>query len=421
MNRPGENREKTFRIAVRKFGPFESALRKQWQLFEAQAGTGLKLEEIALDLEPLHRQLFSERGLANGSFDLAMVSTDWLAEADASRGLVDLSPYLASSPPSGYPTGWSESLLRLQRFGDRILGLPYHDGPECLIYRRDLFEDRAEQERFREQYGEALSIPGTWGEFRRVARYFTRPEEGLYGTVFAGYPDGHNTVYDFCLQLWSRGGELFDGNGRMLLDSSAARDALEFYRSMFHDVSAIHPDSAEYDSVKSGLAFAAGEVAMMVNWFGFAAMSETIEESKVKGKTAVAAIPSESGGGISLNAYWIMGMASGCRHRDDAWNFLAHCAAPEMDKLLTLEGAIGCRKSTWADEQVNAVVPYYHRLEELHENARDLPRMIDWSSLAEVIDRMMLYARETQEPVAAITARAQKAAQAAENGRMTRG
>lgn len=411
-----DDREKSFRIAVRKFGPFESAIAKQWRLFEGDVHTGLHLDPVVLDLEPLHDQLFLERGLSNGNYDLAMLSTDWLAEANAAQGLLDVAPYLASSPPDGYPEACSESLQRLQRFDDRVLGLPYHDGPECLIYRRDLFEDAAEQLRFEQQFGELLAVPRTWNEFHRVACFFTRPEQGLYGTVFAGYPDGHNTVYDFCLQLWSRGGELFDRNGAMLLDTPEAREGLEYYRSIFHDRSAIHPGSGTFDSVKSGMAFAAGEVAMMVNWFGFAAMSETIDASRVKGKTAIAAIPSQSGQGISLNAYWIMGIPSGSLHQETAWRFLAHCAGPEMDKLLTLEGGIGCRKSTWSDREVNHVIPYYHRLETLHENARDLPRLTNWSNLAKVIDEMMLDAIQSDEAIAEITLKAQKAARLVELG-----
>ncbi len=420
MSEQGKERSKTFRVAIRKFGPFESAIPKQWQSFEAAAQTGLALEPVALDLEPLHRQFFLEEGLARGRYDLAMISTDWLAEANASQGLVDLSPYLASTPPEAYPEGWPESLLRLQRFEDRVLGVPFHDGPECLIYRRDLFENEAERLRYEERFGERLAVPRTWGELKRVARFFTRPEQGLHGTVFAGYPDGHNTVYDFCLQLWSRGGELFSADGRMLLNTPKASQALEYYRSIFHDASAIHPGSATFDSVKSGMAFAAGEVAMMVNWFGFAAMSETIEESRVKGKTAIAPIPSENGRGISLNAYWVMGIPAGSLHRDVAWKFLAHCARPEMDKLLTLEGGIGCRRSTWTDEQVNAVIPYYHLLEKLHENARDLPRMTNWSALAEVIDQMMLDVIRTKEPIAAVTERAQRMARSVEEGEKAR-
>ena len=420
MSERRERRGKTLRVAIRKFGPFESAIPKQWQSFESVARTGLRLEPVALDLEPLHRALFVEGGLAAGAYDVAMISTDWLAEANASQGLADLAPYLASSPPEGYPDAWSESLLRLQRFGDRVLGLPFHDGPECLIYRRDLFEDEAERARYEELYGELLGVPRTWEAFRRVARYFTRPDEGLYGTVFAGYPDGHNTVYDFCLQLWSRGGELFGANGRMLLDTPTAKEALEYYRSIFHDENAIHPGSARFDSVKSGLAFAAGEVAMMVNWFGFAAMSETIDESRVKGKTAIAAIPLENGRGISLSAYWVIGIPAGSPYRDVAWKFLAHCAGREMDQLLTLEGGIGCRKSTWADEQVNAVIPYYHRLEKLHENTRELPRMTNWSELARVIDQLMVDLVQTNESIAAITDRAQRLARSVEDGQKAR-
>src|SRR5262249_40977394 len=163
------------------------------------------------------------------------------------------------TPPEGYPQAWSDSLLRLQRFEDRLLGLPYHDGPQCLIYRKDLFENTDERDRFAQQHGEPLNVPQSWEQFRRIARYFTRPKEALFGTVLAGYPDGHNTVYDFCLQLWTRGGKLFDDSGRMHLDTPEAHEALEFYRTLLKDSSVMHPESLKFDSVKSGFAFAAGE------------------------------------------------------------------------------------------------------------------------------------------------------------------
>jgi multiple sugar transport system substrate-binding protein len=94
-------------------------------------------------------------------------------------------------------------------------------------------------------------------------------------------------------------------------------------------------------------------------------------------------------------------------HKDVAWRFLRHCAGEEMDKLLTLEGAIGCRKSTWADLQVNGTIPFYGRMEELHANAREMPRLVAWPRIAEVIDRMVLAAIDTAEPLEAIVERAQ--------------
>jgi multiple sugar transport system substrate-binding protein len=301
-------------------------------------------------------------------------------------------------------------LLRLQRFDGRILGLPYHDGPECLIYRSDLFEKSAERDRFAQQFGEPLEVPQTWEQFRRVAQFFTRPEKSLYGTAFAAFPDGHNTVYDFCLQLWTRGGEVFDDSRRLRLDTPQAREALDYYRVMLKDSGAVHPGSRTFDSVKSGFAFAAGEVAMMVNWFGFASMCETLPESKIKGLVAVAPIPSSGGPRASLNAYWVLAIPAGSRHREIAWKFIRHCASPEMDKLLTFEGGIGCRKSTWSDVEVNARIPFYHCLEKLHENARELPRRSDWSQLAARIDEMVQNAIDSDEPTVKILQRAQRLA-----------
>ena len=378
-----------FRVAIRAFPPFESAIRKQWESFESRARTGRELEAVPLDLHPLHAALFGRSG---EKWDAAFLVTDWIAEAEASNAVLDLAPYLAAGPPEGYPTAWTPSLLRFQRVGGRVLGLPYHDGPECLIYRKDLFEEAA------------VTPPQTWEDFHRIARQLTLPAENRYGAVFAAYPDGHNTVYDFCLQLWSRRGELFDAVGHPQLNTEAARDALRFYRTILRDRSAVHPRCAEFDSVKSGYAFANGEVAVMVNWFGFAAMCETSPDSKVRGKVAVAGVP----GGVSLNVYWTLAIPANCAQPDISWQFLRHCASPEMDKLLTLEGGIGCRKSTWADDEVNRTIPFYREMERLHAGTRELPRVAEWSRIAAAIDALVVAAIGTSRPEEALLAEAQE-------------
>ena len=68
-------------------------------------------------------------------------------------------------------------------------------------------------------------MPQTWDQFHRIARFLTHPQGVLYGTAFAAFPDGHNTVYDFCLQLWTRGGELFEDSGRILLATPKASES----------------------------------------------------------------------------------------------------------------------------------------------------------------------------------------------------
>ena len=85
-----------------------------------------------------------------------------------------------------------------------------------------------------------------------------------------------------------------------------------------------------------------------------------------------------------------------------------------MDKATTLEGGIGCRQSTWADPEVNAAIPFMHRLGVLHDGARELPRSRALPRLVRVIDAAVQRAVGGDEPTAAILAEAQ--AQTQEEG-----
>ena len=406
-------RANTFRIAVRKFDAFESAIAKQWASFEADARTGLTLDAVPLDLHPLEAALFTSNGMLNGAWDVCFISTDWIAAMHAAGAALDLATLFAADPIPDLPTAWTDSLLRLQRIGDTIRGTPYHDGPECLIYRKDIFRDPANQAVYQHRFGQPLAPPKTWDEFHQIARFLHNPDESCYGAIFASFPDGHNAVYDFLLQLWSRGGNLLSPSGDTTLNTPQAADALVFYRNILTDTTAVHPRCQQLDSVQAGLAFAAGEAAMMVNWFGFAAMAHTAPDSKVKDLIDIAAIPhGPHGTSISLNVYWILSIAAGSPHPDIAWRFLKHCLTPAMDKLTTTEGAIGCRKSTWSDPQVNHAIPFYHRMESLHRTAREIPQLPHWPRLAAIIDALITATITTSQPIETLLSDADKKAAA---------
>lgn len=221
--------ESPFRVAIRKFGPFESAIQKIWRNSQATTGTALTLEAVALDLNPLYESLFTRGGLKDGTWDVALIVTDWLAEA---------------------------------------------------------------------------------------------VEEGA------------------------------------LLDAACE-----------------HPDSP------------------------------------VKGKVAIAKLPLEAvleqTTSVSLSVYWTLVIAAGSRHKDEAYAFVRHACSPQMDKLTTMEGAIGCRLSTWSDPEVNAAIPFYHRLADLTPGARTLPRSRHFPALAHIIDEMAQQAICGAEPSGEILRRAQ--------------
>ncbi|RFU48435.1 extracellular solute-binding protein [Paraburkholderia sp. DHOC27] len=375
----------TLRVAVRRFGPFETGIVKQFEDFAATTGVDARIEIEAFDLNPLHETLIEQRGLADGSWDLAFLSTDWIAEVQALGLVVDLLPFQQREPIDDFPQAWSESLLGLQQFAGGLWGMPYHDGPECLMYRKDLFEAKG------------LAVPTTWDEYVEAARQLNEPEQGRYGTALALFPDGHNGFYDFCIHVWTRGGEPFAADGTPTLVSDAACAALDFIRTLARDTSALAPEPQTYDSVRAGLAFCEGKVALAVNWFGFAALAQA-PDSAVTGLVDVAPIPAALGAkSVSLNVFWLLSMAAGSRHKDLGWRFMRHCASAPMDRLTTLEGAIGTRLSTWRDAEVNARIPFYHKLEALHESAREMPRHARLADISHAVDTMIERAVNSNE------------------------
>ena len=244
-----------------------------------------------------------------------------------------------------------------------------------------------------------------------MAAFFYRPEEGMYGTLFALYPDGHNNIFDFALQVWSRGGEIEDADGRVTLSTPKAAEAMAFYRELTKQPF-VHPKCHEMESIASGVAFARGEAAMMVNWFGFATMCETTEGSCVKGKVDIAAVPhsADIDSPVSLNVYYTWSVSTESQHKAEAWNFITNTVTAENDINLPMMGAIGCRKSTWYNPQVNALIPYYSRMEEIHSYAKTLPRIANWHDISVIIDELMIRVNSTEDPIASILADAQRKA-----------
>lgn len=397
---------RTLRIAHRNYSDFERALEGEARLFETRC-PGIAVELIALGIHELYESALREGGLRNGQFDLALLVTDWLAEGVADGALKDLHEWQWNAPIPDWPEGWASSLVRPLVIDGKLSSLPWHDGPECLVYRKDLFDDPGLRAEHCERLGRELAPPTTWQEFEETARFLSDPQKGRYGTVFAAFPDGHNTLYDFALQVWSRGGELHD-RGRPRLNSAEAVRALEFYGRVVCDSFLCHPQSPQLDSTQSGDVFLAGEVAMMVNWFGFAARSER-EDSPLAGKVAIAPIPVEPGQKpVSLSVFWAMAMGSGSKQKELAWEFLRFIATPELDLARTKHGTVGVRLSTWRDTRLQARVPAYAKIEAISLGARQLPVGPQMAAFAHVIDSVVTRALATPDPTAIILEEAQR-------------
>ncbi|MCY1141856.1 extracellular solute-binding protein [Actinoplanes sp. Pm04-4] len=359
-------------IFGRAFDGFERSLTDQLaQLPGVDAGYQL------LEIEDLQREVVEGSLATDGRADVLMLITDWLPS------LIESGKLLPIGNPE--PDAWAPALRELQTGKDgQTYGIAYHDGPMLFLYRTDLYADPKEQQGFADRFGYPLAPPTDWTQFRDQAVWFDRPSTGLRGTVLAGYPDEHNNVYDFLTHLWSRGGELITSGGRSGLDSAAAGEAVDFLHGLWHVDRVVDPAAAAWDSVSSGVHFAAGEAAMMVNWCGFAAMSAD-PGSPTHGKVGCAPTP----GAVTMNAYWVLTVPAGARDPERSAELIRRLTTHDMDVRTALAGGSATRRDSWADPRVRALAPYYDVLEQAHQHSRSVPVDPRWPQIAAVLNEMM--------------------------------
>lgn len=365
---------------------FENALRAQIEDFN-RVHPHIEVECIFLPIHDLYEKMVANMGTESDEFDLFLCCTDWLPILMHNESITSLDEMIEMDPPVDWPSGWHRAMLGIQQHGGHIYGLPWHDGPQVFHYRTDLFEDEKEQAAYREQYGRELRPPQTWEEFLDVAKFFTRPEQGLWGCCEAAYTDGHNNVYDFLIHLWSRGGVLLDDQKMPRFHEAAGIEALQFYVDLFHKHKVASPECLNLGSVECGNYYAQGNAAMMWNWCGFAAVAEMPEYSKIVGKNACTKLPAGSAGSVSLNIYWVLTIPSGSINKDLAYQFMQHISAPNTDKMVSMAGANGVRLSTWNDPEVIAKYPYYAIIADVHANTRTLPSIPEYPEIHEAISR----------------------------------
>ncbi|GHJ40791.1 extracellular solute-binding protein [Streptomyces sp. TS71-3] len=389
------------RLLGRSFDGFDRALGRQMPGAVAEPA-----EHRLPDILELQEQVVAGSAATSGETDLLLVVTDWLPALIAAGKVLPLDPFIARTPPEGWPDAWHPALRELQRGPDgSTYGVPYHAGPMMLLYRADHYDDPGEQAGFAERFGYPLAAPDTWEQYLDQARWFTRPGEGRYGTIAAGYPDEHNTVYDFLTQFWSRGAELTDAEGRLSLESAEALDSARFLYDLWHTHRVVDPAGAQWDSVASGVRFAAGGASLMVNWSGFAALSAPAD-SPTHGRVRCAPVPRAAvpgGTRVALNSYWVLAVAAGSRRPDAAYELLRGLTTPEMDRITAQEGGTATRLDSWADPAVSGLAPYYEQFEEAHGNTRSLPRDPRWPQISEVLNDMVgALVKGSAQPAAAV-------------------
>jgi multiple sugar transport system substrate-binding protein len=84
----------------------------------------------------------------------------------------------------------------------------------------------------------------------------------------------------------------------------------------------------------------------------------------------------------------VLGICAGSTNQALAYQFLKETATPAMDKITSLAGGSGVRKSTWNDPEIRDQFQYYEVMEQVHTGIDTLPALPQYPALNEVFSQM---------------------------------
>lgn len=276
--------------------------------------TGIAVVFVEVPYQGVYDKLTAEIASGTSNYDVATIDVVWNA---AFAGHVeDLSDLYTDAVKADIPP----ALLADATVGGKMIGMPGWANAEIVFYRKDLWEDPANQAAFKEQYGYDLAPPATWQQWRDMAKFFTK--DGMFGTNVIG-----GTSEEWMAEVLQAGspGVILDDAGNVILDNQAHIDALENYRAPLCLDKSVPDNALEISWGEAQNLFYQGQTAMMKFWAH--AYKMTPGDSKVAGKVGVAPMIGGTAGIAGIPGPWYNVIPSTSQHKDAAKKFIAYAIA----------------------------------------------------------------------------------------------
>lgn len=259
------------------------ALYTRIPLWEKQ--TGAKVEIISRKSHfELDRELKQDIAANHIDYCVSSNHTNFSAQYPIFRDLKGLFPadYLAKFAPN---------LMKQSEIKGHLVQIPRSVDVEALYYNKAAFDDPANQAAYQKQFGKPLAPPKDFAEFTQQAVFFTRTPD-FFGTQFPGKDEAlTGTFYSL---LVANGGQLLDAKMQPAFNSAIGIKTLDWFVHLYK-VGAVPKGAPNYVWDDLGNNFAAGKVALDMDWPGFASFYNDPKTSKIAVKVGVVRAPLGAG------------------------------------------------------------------------------------------------------------------------------
>lgn len=224
-----------------------------------------------------------KQDIASGQIDYCLASNHTSFAPQYGDMYVDLKKYIPASELAKYVPG----TLKNSEIDGKLVQLPRVTDISNTYYRKSLYDDPKNKAAYKAKYGKDLAPPATYEDMKNQIIFFANPPN-LYGTAFAGKDEG--ATGRFMEIVRANGGDMFDKNWKPTFNSPAGQAALQWFVDIYK-AKAVPAGTVNYGWDEIGQAMAAGQLAVDLDWPGFAGFYLDPTKSKIANDVGFATAP----------------------------------------------------------------------------------------------------------------------------------
>lgn len=265
---------------------------------------------------------------------------------------------------------------------DQLWGLPQEGDVLVLYVRKDLLTDPKEIEAFKAKYG--FDLPQTFEDFEnltfdkyeKMAEFFTRPEQDLYGTA-----NQFSKEYDYLTGglypfIWSSGGEIWEPQTGKVVDILNTDNNAAALKRMVDMMKYMPPGATNYGNAQITEVFSQGKLFSALQW---AAVGAAMIPDSLKDKVMIVPIPGyEVDGKIkrvsSIGGQpWVINKNNDEEHMQVAIDFLKWWYLPETQLEFAKRGGNPTTKAALESPGFEDIQPWFraYKYSLTEERSRD--------------------------------------------------
>lgn len=349
---PGEKEKITL---VLRGGVYPEYMQPLLDKFEEE--NNVTCEVLSFSFDDLYSKITLDAANKEGAYDLMMVDSQWFAEFNEYGIMTDLTE-------AGYQ--------RDPDFVDALcpqIGTTGHDFvvPYCVQINFLFYNDALLK-------SVNATVPTTWEEVLKTAQEVSAA--GTNGYVLRAQA-GDSIMGDFLPILWAHGGDIFDENGNVTIDTPEFKAALDFYIALGETGTIMEKD----DIVAAVTDGSAAMSLCWATWYQPDANSPahyTVIPSKLNASSA-------GDHASSIFGSWYLGVPSNSQHKDMALKLLEYLTTAEAQYAAIDSGCnpvyVPTRTSVYEDSSVTEKYPFLSDVYAAIPNGTYRPMVKQWTQI----------------------------------------